>query len=623
MSFILSKLMIADAAREHNDLLNQRDMEGARDGTSRHLTCQDTSHLDARFRAVLENAPSFFQVGSDAGAGTDIEVQRWLLQQAVFSALLRLHRVALSSKAKSRTSCVLLARSILDMQKKLRSRCTVVDRLWIILIQSFNAAVVLCLDLFTSPSTPAMRDIVRSEISEAVDALRLVESSNSGITRSIRVLEALMAEEEAQWKRIHGLAAQQAAGSSKRKRSEEAGASRKAVLSLAQRVKRAVEGNPLPEDSDQVSQKGSTNGSVDGTVQKDDFAKEIMDQVMHPQFANVTNSVDTGSFGPQGIASNAFPAPVGAGPNGFAITPPGAQNFDLSAFLAQMESSPTSASDDVHSIWSSNNSSAGGEDTNSSRGSMHHTSTPSRGSASGASTDMTHPSRGGSIDDAAGKAQQVQRSFVGQDQAQSNTGLDGFWDWIFSQGNASQGANPDGQAPAMQQQQQQQHQQHQAQVQAPAAPSQPTQRQSAEDAQSESRPPASDAPAAASAPAPAPAAVSAPTPESYFALPGGAPLLNGSLLPTPMPVAPRQQDDTTLNAENDPQTPSKAAGVTGLEQYNAAAYGLNQHGTSAAGSVGASGAAAGGGAGTPFSMGTPSSGFDSWFTSSLESFMQT
>jgi hypothetical protein len=71
--------------RENVDLLNARDMEAAADGRPRRLTSDDELKLDARYRSVLENSPTFFQVGSDVGAGTEIEIHRWLIQQACFS----------------------------------------------------------------------------------------------------------------------------------------------------------------------------------------------------------------------------------------------------------------------------------------------------------------------------------------------------------------------------------------------------------------------------------------------------------------------------------------------------------------------------------------------------------
>ena len=588
MSFVLSKLMIADAVRENTDLLNQRDFEGNRDGSSRHLTCQDTSRLDARYRAILENAPSFFRVGSDAGAGTDIEVQRWLLQQGVFSKLLRLHRVGLSSKTKSRTSCVLLARSILDMQKKLRSRCTVVDRLWFILAQSFSAAVVLCLDLFSTPSPPAMREIIRSEIGEALDSLRLVESTNPNVSRSIRILEALLAEEEATWKRrgSGGNSFTSDIGTSKRKRDEaEEGQKRKAVLSLALRVKRAVEGNPLPEDSEAGAVVAS--GSSDGTGHKDEFVKELSEfaagflgltcrltisahvsvgQILKPQLNDDGSQV---GFPYLVSSTQTYPSEVPSiAPNGVVAlnTPPDGRAFDLASFLAQYGGSPTGASDDMHSLLSSSSASRSPVDSTASGRSVH---------ASSSSTDLTsntsimsHPSRQGSADE----GKRAQQNFVGQDSANPTTGLDSFWDWIFSQGGV----------------------QNQPQL-APSQPAPANTGGNATLAQTPGSQPASQGGAAATLPA------AAPTPESYFAqVPGGAPMLNGSLLPTPMPVAQPEG----------PMTPSKAAGVTGFEGYNDP-YGLNQNSDGAPVKTG-----------TPFSVGTPSSGWDSWFATSLESFMQ-
>ncbi|KDN52482.1 hypothetical protein K437DRAFT_254264 [Tilletiaria anomala UBC 951] len=625
MSFVLSKLMIADAARENVDLLNQRDMEGARDGTSRHLTCQDTSRLDARFRAILENVPSFFQVGSDVGAGTDIEVQRWLLQQGVFSKLLRLHRGGLSSRTKSRTSCVLLARSILDMQKKVRSRCTVVDRLWFILMQSFNAAVVLCLDLFSTPSPPAMREIIRSEIGEALDSLRLVQSTNPNVSRCIRILEALLAEEEMQWKRRgeggNNFANEISAG--KRKRGDQAqGAGRKAVLSLALRIKRAIEDNPLPEDGDAAAASTQETRSNDAETAsasatapaKDAFAKELMEQLMHPQFTAENDQSSAANFpylvntGQQYTLEQQAVAPNGVITN-MRNAPPDGQPFDLSTFLAQYES-PPSGSDDMQSILSSNSSVAWSpENSNaSSRPSVR---------ASGSSTDLTSNassverlslSRQGSSDQLNLKRQDLQQQqhaqqqFVGRDAIEPTTGLDSFWDWILGQGGTATQSIPSMQQPSPQSQQQ------------PAPPQSQTQTQVQTQAQAQTPNSQSAGQQMISAPAPSsqpqqpdPNAITAPdaTPESYFAqLPGRAPMLNGSLLPTPMPA---------LQSEG-PMTPSKAAGVTGFEGYGSA-YGLNQP----AGGAPAS-------ASTPFSMGTPSSGFDSWFATSLtnlESFMQT
>lgn len=85
MSYSLTSYDLAYAMRENADLINVREMEAAADGRPRKLTSDDELQLDARYRSVLENAPSFFQVGSDVGAGSEIEIHRWLIQQACFS----------------------------------------------------------------------------------------------------------------------------------------------------------------------------------------------------------------------------------------------------------------------------------------------------------------------------------------------------------------------------------------------------------------------------------------------------------------------------------------------------------------------------------------------------------
>ncbi|KAN0063540.1 hypothetical protein ACQY0O_003987 [Thecaphora frezii] len=199
MSYVLANLEFGLAIKEDFDVRNRREMLAASTGGDRRLTCAEARRLDQRYRSVLENAPSFFKVGSEIGRVTCIEVQRWLLQQGVFSKLLRIHRPTLSSRQESRMNCVLLARSILDMQKKIRSRCTVIDRLWINLMQSFSAAIVLALHLLHSRPQADHRLSVRSEITEAIDALKQIDGGSCTNTKCIRVIEALLAEEEERW----------------------------------------------------------------------------------------------------------------------------------------------------------------------------------------------------------------------------------------------------------------------------------------------------------------------------------------------------------------------------------------------------------------------------------------
>ncbi|PWN92540.1 hypothetical protein FA10DRAFT_279047 [Acaromyces ingoldii] len=242
MSFALAQFDLAGAVRENVDRLNRALLV---DGTAR-LTAEDTSYLDARYRGLLENAPSFFRIGSEEGSGENVEVERWLLQQSVFHKLLKLHRPNLTSKPNARTSCVLLARSILDMQRRIRSRCSVVDRLFFNLSQSFSAAIVLCLDLLQTRPPATMRSIVRGEIFEALKALRHVGASHHTTESSIRVIQALLDEEEARWNQTADYLDDDANGASsssmKRKRNGQphSNNTKKNLLNLALRVAKAA-----------------------------------------------------------------------------------------------------------------------------------------------------------------------------------------------------------------------------------------------------------------------------------------------------------------------------------------------------------------------------------------------
>ncbi|KAE8272076.1 hypothetical protein A4X09_0g244 [Tilletia walkeri] len=203
MSWVLANIEMAKAVRLNTDLLNRASIQSL--GRSKGLRAEDEEVLDGVYRSVLAHAPVFFQAGSREGEGTNLEVQRWLFVQAVFHKLLNVHRRRISSRAESRVTCVLLARSILDMQSKLRQRCCLINRMCLNLMQSFSAASVLCLDLLQSPTKGApgsdstLRDAIRSEVSEALEALRSVAEENHTAQRMFRIIEALLAEEEHRW----------------------------------------------------------------------------------------------------------------------------------------------------------------------------------------------------------------------------------------------------------------------------------------------------------------------------------------------------------------------------------------------------------------------------------------
>ncbi|PWZ02521.1 hypothetical protein BCV70DRAFT_143861, partial [Testicularia cyperi] len=284
MSYVLSNIEFGMVVKEDVDIRQRRELHAATSGGDRRLTCAESRRLDMLYRAVLENAPAYFKVGSEIGRVTCIEVQRWLLQQSVFSKLLRIHRPNLSSRKDSRTNCVLLARSILDMQKKIRSRCTVIDRLWVNLMQSFSAAIVLALHLLHTRQSLEHRLSVRSEITEAIRALKQVDGSDCAAKKCIRVIEALLEEEEERWQAGNSVLTRKeepnsasgpaAADAHKQKRKRQldvegdaadaslAGGRRKNLLSLAQRVAVAAQGDSAQQS---VSKPASVSQAEDSS----------------------------------------------------------------------------------------------------------------------------------------------------------------------------------------------------------------------------------------------------------------------------------------------------------------------------------------------------------------------
>lgn len=255
MSYSLEVIEVVKATKFHADLVNERVLavasgaEAVHNGNDRSfsgtkLSCSDASHLDAAYRNLLEKLPSFFAVGQEDASNPNVEIQRWLVHQMIFHNLLKLHRPALSSRPEARTSCVALARSILYTQKKLRSRCTVIDRLLFNLAQSYTAAIVLLLDLLQHGHnhSPSMRLTIRAEVAEALRALHHVNESNNSTAGGIRVIEALLQEEESRHAAAHD--AQNATnavlqGGAKKRRTD-ASPKRKDLLSLALRIAKAV-----------------------------------------------------------------------------------------------------------------------------------------------------------------------------------------------------------------------------------------------------------------------------------------------------------------------------------------------------------------------------------------------
>lgn len=262
MSYSLQVFEVVKAAKLHADLVNEHwlnrntvaaddeqvvahdTVQGRYHGFLRgvKLSCKDVGRLDAAYRVLLDRLPPFFAIGEEDGGDSNLEIQRWLVHQMIFHNLLKLHRPALSSKPEARTSCVALARSILYTQKKLRSRCTVIDRLLFNLAQSYTAAIVLLLDLLQhgQDQPPRMRLTIRSEIAEALRALHHVNESNNSTAGGIRVIEALLQEEEVRYKAATESQMALSSQSNGKSKFEEEPAKKKDLLSLALRIARAA-----------------------------------------------------------------------------------------------------------------------------------------------------------------------------------------------------------------------------------------------------------------------------------------------------------------------------------------------------------------------------------------------
>ncbi|PWN38300.1 uncharacterized protein FA14DRAFT_25467 [Meira miltonrushii] len=463
MSYSLAMLKLADISRQNVDMIHSS--EGKR------IACSDMAYLDTSYRGLLEQAPSFYKIGSDEGAGANIEVERWLFQQSVFHKLLRLHRPQLSSRTSARTSCVLLARSILDMQRRIRSRCSVVDRLFVNLAQSFSAAIVLCLDLLQTRPSATMRSIVRGEIFEALKALRHVGASHHTTENSIRVIEALLEEEECRWNSPQSAAAANEQGSGKRRRGENSsgrGERRKDMLNLALRVAKAAHGDGVHSGSEDVDMAdgdhSSATDSHDEPTNDQAMAQRIKDQQSRQMFdqllAGRPTFAEPSSFSSAPFQTNVFDQPRGTvAPNGldfgFGWTPPNAENgqmFDLTKFLAEAEtnSSPgngdnansSAASDSGHS------SLHGGRANSTSSGHLSHSSSFSNGPKAFTGSATQHNGASNNTASSGGDPTHspVDTFSFGDGVSgpvispsafeRPSTNLDGFWNWVLAQGSS-------------------------------------------------------------------------------------------------------------------------------------------------------------------------------------------
>lgn len=90
-----------------------------------------------------------------------------------------------------RSTCAAFARGILTIQQEIRSRHSVVDRLWTNISQSYVAAVVLCEHLIADPDA-FERSLFLELINEAVSALLQVATEDPMALSCARIVQALL-----------------------------------------------------------------------------------------------------------------------------------------------------------------------------------------------------------------------------------------------------------------------------------------------------------------------------------------------------------------------------------------------------------------------------------------------
>lgn len=206
-SYALARAALSTTIRRHTDLINRRAAETSISRFTVRLSPEDVNRLDASYRSLLEvEFPPFYRMKEHTTPCPSVVMERALLHNIIFSQLLRLHRFSLSSRPDEmmgvggRDTCVLLARCLLNSLSTLQQGITAVGRLWCLRGHLFQASAVLVLDLCRRPQSPADRSEIRKEVMTAVMALRVVLHYNPPVKRALRILLALLAEEDAQWK---------------------------------------------------------------------------------------------------------------------------------------------------------------------------------------------------------------------------------------------------------------------------------------------------------------------------------------------------------------------------------------------------------------------------------------
>ena len=440
ISYALSMMELAKITREHVDMVTRLEMEEATVGKPRRIACDFNITLDGKYHGVLRRASVF----SDKMAGRQseelIEVQRWAFQQNVFDRLLQLHRQALSKK-QARNCCVELARRVLSMQRDIRKRSDLGDKLVQNVLQSFNATTLLCLDLLYTPPTAIQRETIRSEIAEGLDGMCRA-AHDAGLTpRGIRIIRVLLDEEQKQWDAMQ-----------KRGKSGQEPQSRTHLLNMALRVARISRGaEPLLEEDENKP----IFQEPEPTITKQRRERERQSQALPESVsAPPPTAAAPATTGAVPYPLNALPPfqpsfssldPYQIGPSGIEMpmaqdTPaPANMDFDLQSFLDNFELPNANAATNgsLANQGTSNVVQDNGQqnldvpmsDASSSGPSSSYSSVPpsfvdshSPSSYSGSGSGSSHTTTHSPSDN-------------------SPPVMDGFWDWMLSQGMQADNGN--------------------------------------------------------------------------------------------------------------------------------------------------------------------------------------
>ncbi|WFD36636.1 hypothetical protein MCUN1_003523 [Malassezia cuniculi] len=198
VSFFLANIEHIKVVFEIKEKLNDLAMQQAMDDIPRKMPYDQVISYNKRLRQVVQESSHVFGLASLHHPSEVVEVQRWLLHLGLFNSLLYLHRPHIVCK-RARFCCVELARSILSMKRDIRAHNELSRMLSLAILQTFPATLLLCLDMLQVPQHEPQRSTLRKEIIESLDELRTAELRQHGSKRVARIVEMLLAKEEAQW----------------------------------------------------------------------------------------------------------------------------------------------------------------------------------------------------------------------------------------------------------------------------------------------------------------------------------------------------------------------------------------------------------------------------------------